>query len=540
MRIANRARRDASSTRIRAASRDARRHGADRDARDARAAVNEAVTAARGADAAARGRARAMALRIGLDVATTREEKAAALERGDARGAPRRDGASKAIDGLSSIEALALSAVDDEAYSETAADDGGATTRADSEDATTLDDDESELIARALCELNAIKRAFAAWRREAVKEKYRRAREREIESLCAFSVGRRTRKMALAAIDAWRANARRRVRLRAFAAKRARRELETTGRAVARAWARIARDDAARRREAFKQTQTRRNRRAVLAAFHAWRSRAKARVARESADVWRRIKLESAALETWSAVARAWKSERRAIDAARLAHERYVKRWATRVWRGSVLFTERFAARAVVALKFSRWRRRVRDARRERERMRFASSYDDARVTVGAFARWYAVVWAAKEHRAELARAAKFHRLSLSASAFYAWRAATSRAKRENTSLKTRVFAHWRSMKEHAAKLDARATFYRDSQAITFSDKYLDANCFAMWRSFVFAQRRRYAAMELADTWRVKRAFASWRARVRAARFSDDVENTAPAVAVGEIEWERF
>ena len=49
----------------------------------------------------------------------------------------------------------------------------------------------------------------------------------------------------------------------------------------------------------------------------------------------------------------------------------------------------------------------------------------------------------------------------------------------ENTSLKTRVFAHWRSMKEHARRqLDARATFYRDSQAITFSDEYLDANCF--------------------------------------------------------------
>ena len=56
----------------------------------------------------------------------------------------------------------------------------------------------------------------------------------------------------------------------------------------------------------------------------------------------------------------------------------------------------------------------------------------------------------------------------------------------------------------------------------------------------VFAQRRRYAAMELADTWRVKRAFAPWRARIGAAHFSDDVENTAPPVAVGEIEWQRF
>ena len=255
-------------------------------------------------------------------------------------------------------------------------------TGADSEGAT-LDDDESELIARALCEMNAIKRAFAAWRREAVKEKYRRAREREIESLCAFSTGRRARKMALAAIGAWRTNARKRVRLRAFAAKRARRELATTGRAVARAWARIARDDAARRLEAFRQTQTRRNRRAMLAAFNAWRSRARARVARESADVWRRIKLESTALDTWSAVARAWKSERRAIDAARLARQRYVKRSVTRVWRVRVIHAERRAERAVVAVKFSRWRRRVRDERRERERMRLrvapAAEDDDAR-----------------------------------------------------------------------------------------------------------------------------------------------------------------
>jgi hypothetical protein len=38
----------------------------------------------------------------------------------------------------------------------------------------------------------------------------------------------------------------------------------------------------------------------------------------------------------------------------------------------------------------------------------------------------------------------------------------------------------------------------------------------------------------------VKRAFAPWRARIGAAHFSDDVENTAPPVAVGEIEWQRF
>ena len=521
-------------------ARDASGRAREPRLRDVCAAVDEEVRRARGADAAARGRARAMAFALGLDVETTWEEKAAALERGAARGEARGAGESATTREMSSIEALV--AVDDEAYLETTVGDGARVatpTGADSEGAT-LDDDESELIARALCEMNAIKRAFAAWRREAVKEKYRRAREREIESLCAFSTGRRARKMALAAIGAWRTNARKRVRLRAFAAKRARRELATTGRAVARAWARIARDDAARRLEAFRQTQTRRNRRAMLAAFNAWRSRARARVARESADVWRRIKLESTALDTWSAVARAWKSERRAIDAARLARQRYVKRSVTRVWRVRVIHAERRAERAVVAVKFSRWRRRVRDERRERERMRFASSYDDARVTVGAFARWCAVVWAAKEHRAELARAAKFHRLSLAASAFYAWRAATSQAKRENRSLKTRVFAHWRSMKEHASQLNARATFYRDSQAITFSDKYLDANCFAMWRSFVFAQRRRYAAMELADTWRVKRAFAPWRARIGAAHFSDDVENTAPPVAVGEIEWQRF
>jgi hypothetical protein len=61
-----------------------------------------------------------------------------------------------------------------------------------------------------------------------------------------------------------------------------------------------------------------------------------------------------------------------------------------------------------------------------------------------------------------------------------------------------------------------------------------------MWRSFVFAQRRRYAAMELADTWRIKRAFVTWRDYARVARSRDDIENAAPPVVVAEIEWEHF
>ena len=69
-------------------ARDASGRAREPRLRDVCAAVDEEVRRARGADAAARGRARAMAFALGLDVETTWEEKAAALERGAAPSVP--------------------------------------------------------------------------------------------------------------------------------------------------------------------------------------------------------------------------------------------------------------------------------------------------------------------------------------------------------------------------------------------------------------------------------------------------------------------
>lgn len=51
--------------------------------------------------------------------------------------------------------------------------------------------------------MNVIKCVFVVWRCEVVKEKYWRAREREIESLCVFFIGCCVCKMVLVVIGVW-------------------------------------------------------------------------------------------------------------------------------------------------------------------------------------------------------------------------------------------------------------------------------------------------------------------------------------------------
>ena len=84
-----------------------------------------------------------------------------------------------------------------------------------------------------------------------------------------------------------------------------------------------------------------------------------------------------------------------------------------------------------------------------------------------------------------------------------------------------RAFERWREAVARARELETRAQFFLDSQAISFNDKYMPESCFGVWRDFVLARRRRYAAMEFEETWRARRAFATWR---RATTRDDDVE----------------
>ena len=132
--------------------------------------------------------------------------------------------------------------------------------------------------------------------------------------------------------------------------------------------------------------------------------------------------------------------------------------------------------------------------------MRFAVRHDVVRLTVGAFARWCTVTREIRAHKRDVARAETFHRETLKSGAFFAWRAATKCARTLNAEMKMRAFERWREAVARARELETRAQFFLDSQAISFNDKYMPESCFGVWRDFVLARRRRYAAMEFEET----------------------------------------
>jgi len=241
--------------------------------------------------------------------------------------------------------------------------------------------------------------------------------------------------------------------------------------------------------------------------------------------VWRALKLESTAFAGWTRFVvdarAAHEATRRAIE----HHERAIKRRAVRRWRAKLGRARAFTNTRVVAVRFVAWWRRVEDARELDARMRFAVRHDDVRLTVGAFARWCVVTREIRAHKRDVARAEKFHRETLKAGTFFAWRAATKCARTLNAERRTRAFERWRAAVVRMRELEARARFFLDSQAISFNDKYMPESCFGVWRDFVYARRRRYAAMEFEETWRARRAFATWRLTTTTTTRDDDAKN---------------
>lgn len=420
---------------------------------------------------------------------------------------------------LSALEKLLV--LDDEAYLRTTLDaHATATSEADEREY------ECQLIADAFREFKTTSVTFEAWARTAKKLSVGRRRERERAATVDFFIGRRRRAVAVRCLRAWRERSRRGARVRALTRRVETRWRTTRGTEALVAWAAWAASARVRRTQTLDEAKRRRDVRTMRSHMRLWRERTRRRLSNDKAIVWRALTLESTAFARWTRFvvdARAThEATRRAIE----HHERAIKRRAMRRWRAKLGRARAFTNTRVVAVRFATWWRRVEDARELDVRMRFAVRHDDVRLTVGAFARWCVVTREIRAHKRDVARAEKFHRETLKAGTFFAWRAATKCARTLNAERKTRAFERWRAAVVRARELEARARFFLDSQAISFNDKYMPESCFGVWRDFVFARRRRYAAMEFEETWRARRAFATWRrATTTTTTCDDDAEN---------------
>jgi hypothetical protein len=419
---------------------------------------------------------------------------------------------------LSALEKLLC--LDDEAYLRTTLD---AHVTATSE----VDEREYEfqLIADAFREFKTTSVTFEAWARTAKKLSVCRRRERERTAAVDFFIGRRRRGVAVRCLRAWRATARRCARLRALTRRVETRWRTTRGTAALVAWAAWAASARVRRKQTLDAATRRRDVRTMRSHVRLWRERTRRCLSNDRATVWRALKLESTAFAGWTRFVvdarAAHEATRRAIE----HHERAIKRRAVRRWRAKLGRARAFTNTRVVAVRFVAWWRRVEDARELDARMRFAVRHDDVRLTVGAFARWCVVTREIRAHKRDVARAEKFHRETLKAGTFFAWRAATKCARTLNAERRTRAFERWRAAVVRMRELEARARFFLDSQAISFNDKYMPESCFGVWRDFVYARRRRYAAMEFEETWRARRAFATWRLTTTTTTRDDDAKN---------------
>ena len=405
---------------------------------------------------------------------------------------------------LSALEKLLC--LDDEAYLRTTLDAHvTATIEADERDL------ECQLIADAFREFKTTSVTFEAWARTAKKLSVGRRRERERAAAVEFFIGRRRRTVAVRCLRAWHERAHRGARVRALTRRVETRWRTTRGTAALVAWAAAASSARVRRTQTLDAATRRRDVRMMRSHMCLWRERTRQRLSNDKATVWRALKLESTAFAGWTSFVvyarAAHEATRRAIE----HRERAIKRRAMRRWRAKLGRARAFTNTRVVAVRFVTWWRRVEDARELDARMRFAVRHDDVRLTVGAFARWCVVTREIRAHKRDVARAEKFHRETLKAGTFFAWRAATKCARTLNVERKTRAFERWRAAVVRARELEARARLFLDSQAISFNDKYMPESCFGVWRGFVFARRRRYAAMEFEETWRARRAFATWR-----------------------------
>ena len=419
-----------------------------------------------------------------------------------------------ASDELSALERLLC--LDDEDYLRTTLDaHARATSEADEGEI------ERELIADAFREFKATSVTFEAWARTAKKLSVCRRRERERAAAVEFFIGRRRRKVAVRALHAWRARARRGARVRALTRRVETRWWTTRGTAAFVAWADAAATARVRRTQTLEEATRMRNVRTLRAHVRLWRERTHRRLSNDRAKVWRALKLELTAFERWTRFVVDSRATRDATRRAIEHRERVMKRRAIRRWRAKLGRARAFTNARVVTVRFIMWWRRVEDARELAARMRFAVRHDVVRLTVGAFARWCTVTREIRAHKRDVARAETFHRETLKSGAFFAWRAATKCARTLNAEMKMRAFERWREAVARARELETRAQFFLDSQAISFNDKYMPESCFGVWRDFVLARRRRYAAMEFEETWRARRAFATWR---RATTRDDDVE----------------
>lgn len=516
-------------------AREARGAHAEPRARDVVRALEDVMRDDDGVDDDARAEAVDVVLNLSLDVSTSWREKVDALARGD-------DGrsdihhafdVSDATQGademnLSRIEALLM--MDDDAYLAEIA--PASTTKALEmrDDACGDDDiDEDDLIARALCELNAIKRVFYRWATIAEDARNVRLRERETRAICEFHMGRRMRRILVRAIRAWAVHARRSAVLRRFERGRAMR----AQRDGLRAWRRAAEEASTRRLDTIARIRRSTTARVKRKAFEMWKRTASEFIANARAHEWRRVAIKATALEAWRRGVGAIKAEREAMYTADVFHALRVQMRAFGVWQRKIARAHAMVKKAVVRAAFTRWRRIVRTAKFDVQQNILAAQYDEARVMHVIFALWRIN---ARERRAEaraMRRARAFRRSTLSTNTFYAWVIHLRRAKASRARLLFRAFSVWFTRVKRARRLEDIALYYVDSQAISFRDKYAPQFFFAEWREFVFGMRRRYAAMEFAEHSLAVRAFRTWRhgpamlTHIVAEQDEQFVENTA-------------